>query len=386
MIEAFQSMVGLPYEETVSSVDERFSDRCQLPYFAGFKKLLADRCDTKPVGASLEPDEECSVEEPLDREERRWARIMAAQSLRRETLFPNKEAFQEGFAAQEGRPFSQLAGELYGDLPEFLPITAFEPIGAKALIHLYNCALVQGLLIQAERVRFRVPRSDDVAIKRALFRAIRFHRLLIEESKQEGDQLIFSVTGPLSLFENSASYGMRVANFFPHLLQMKSWELEASLSLKAKQVLLSLNEADHPMESHYRALSGYVPKELGDFMSEYNKKSQTWEAALSGDFLQLGHGADCFPDFVFVHRENKSKIYMELFHRWHKADLLKRLEVLQKKPTQSLIIGVSQKLLNDSDVSAEMSKFCEEDQERKIFTFRDFPTPSGVAKILNKGS
>src|SRR5206468_545270 len=105
----------------------------------------------------------------------------------------------------------------------------FTPLAAEALLHRLNCAQVQGLLIYALDVRVTMVGSS-LAERRRFFRCLKFQRLLSEIQEQEGAFSV-SLSGPLRLFQNTQSYGIRLANFFPYILQMPKWELEAEVKL-----------------------------------------------------------------------------------------------------------------------------------------------------------
>jgi len=74
-------------------------------------------------------------------------------------------------------------------------------------------------------------------------------------------------------------------------------------------------------------------------------------------------------------------IHLELFHRWHRGALLKRIKFCEANPNLPLLLGVDRALLKGELASLlENSKYF----QQKGFLFRDFPGVARVNKLLNK--
>lgn len=366
MITILQNQVGVPLDEVQALIIEKVGSSAHHPHFQGLKKLLFDRC------SHVQNDDG-------EFEEKRWQLILAAQRLRKEVLFTTKEEFQETFSQQENLQIKEMEKNLYSDLPQHLPVLEFEPITADELIHRYNCALVQGLLIHARNVRF-ILQNPSLVEKRSLFKVLKFSQLLVDEVENDGDTFSFTVNGALSIFENAASYSMRVANFFPYILQLSNWDLQASIHLKSKDLSLQLNSSEHPIGSHYRPTSSYIPQEFCSFMEHYNKKPTGWSVSPGDEFMDLGHQIYCFPDMTFEKEDKTRKIHLELFHKWHSSQFIKRLEAMTKTPVNNLIIGVSHVIAKKNEVKECLEKFSE--LREKVFVFKDFPSALAVDKLL----
>lgn len=334
------------------------------PAFSGFAKLLFDRC-------SYVEDE--SIEDD------RWQKIIAAQALRREQLFESKEAFQEILSTEWGASLEKIQDGLYGDLPEFQVVKGFESIDVETLIHRYNCALVQGLLLFATKLRVYVGATSLVE-RRNLFRAIKFHRLVVGNVVNKEASFSFELEGPLSVVMNTHAYGIRMANVFPHLLLLNDWRVEALLKMKNRDVRLELSEK-HGLRSHYKDAGGFIPQEFECFVKSFNEKYAPWIVRWNDQLLYLGGQEFCFPDLIFSHAENGKIFYFELFHRWHRGELLKRLETIQKLPSHPLRIGVCQSLYKQDTIRTFVEKGgkC---LDKFLVAFREFPTPKHVNPFL----
>ena len=337
------------------------------PYGLGFVKLILDRAEFS--------------DKVDDSAERRWNLINTAQALRQERYFEKVAEFQEEFAALHQNTFRSLAHQIYGDLPEFRPLTSFEVWSEDDLIHRYNCALVQGLLLMAPRLRVDLSFANALE-RRTLFRAIKFHRLVVGDIVAQEGRVSFNIEGPLSILVNTQVYGMRLANFFPHLLRVQEWQIEAAIKFKGKETRFILSEKNQ-LRSHYREGGGYSPEEdFQEFISAFNVSNATWQAEWCEELMRLGGQQFCFPDITFTHTSSRHKIHLELFHRWHRGELEKRLEVLQKNGNSQLILGICHSLVKKE--SLPLGDPCGSAIDEFSFVFRSVPTPKAVNTLLDQ--
>jgi len=121
-----------------------------------------------------------------------------------------------------------VARALYADLRQEELLVACDVPDPDWLLHRYNVALVQALLLRATQVRLRL-KDASVPRLRQLFRYVKFHQLM-HLARRDGAWLEIVLDGPASLFKQSTRYGMELATFFPAvLLQECEWELEATV-------------------------------------------------------------------------------------------------------------------------------------------------------------
>lgn len=363
LIQIFQSADGKSLAEVEAELDE--SSWSSHPARPALAKLLFDRCD--------EAEDDGKIEE------QRWLQLKAAQDLREANDFASLEAYQKALAAHFNQSLTDLSEALYSDLPEFRRIKNFVTLAPEALLHRLNCAQVQGLLIYALDVKVKIAAS--LAERRRFFRNLKFQRLLSTITETDGGFEI-ALSGPLRIFQNTQSYGLRLANFFPYILQMPKWELEAELKINNKQLSLIL---DHKIriQSHYRDSTPFIPKELTAFISSFNERSDEWQAAMGTEFVNLGQQSYCFPDVTLTSKHGQV-VHLELFHRWHSGQLSSRLKALEGSIAQPLILGVSQELRSDKTVDAMLS--CSPWFNQHGFSFKNFPTPKTVLSALTKCS
>ncbi len=336
--------------------------------FQGFGKLLEDRCT---FGEAAEVFEE-----------QRWDWFELSRALRAEIL-PSRAAFEQQLAEKSGRSFGGMQEQLYADLPEFRCIQTFEDISGEALVHRYNAAQVQGLLLRAQKLRFTIT-EKDIVTRRRLLQKLRFCRLLAEFVENPEGALVLDVSGPLSMFDQVQSYGMRLCQFFPYVLLMPKWELEATVKLGENYYDLKI-DSSKPIRSHYRSFSGYIPEEFQAFIKAFNAlpagDRKGWKAEAGQEHLNLGQQCYSFPDLTLRHATGVVR-HLELFHKWHEGELQRRIAVLSEVKDAPLMLGVSQDLAKEASVEGLLARAKE--TGISIFTFRQFPTVKAILTYLPK--
>ncbi len=271
-----------------------------------------------------------------------------------------------------------LAATLYADLPNCQPVLTFKTLSPERLLHRYNAAQVQGLLLHCNTLTLKLADAMTAEL-RQLFKYLRFHQLLSTIRKDEALYQI-TVDGPLNLFYKTKRYGMNLANFFMAVLHQPKWELTADIQFRNRQsARLSLDESCgiKPISQQFLA---YIPEDIQLFQAMLRNKTEDWQIRPGSQFLPLVGDFYCFPDYQLVHKSGVETA-IELFHPWHQGHLIARLNVLADQTDVSLILGVSKTLAKKPMIaealaaSTYFSTFG--------FTFRDVPTLRALLPILN---
>lgn len=276
----------------------------------------------------------------------------------------------------------ELAAKLYADLPSCQPVLAFKTLSAEHLLHRYNTAQVQGLLLHSDTLTLKLTDSMTAEL-RQLFKYLRFNQLLSTIRKEE-ERYQISVDGPLNLFYKTKRYGMNLANFFVAVLHQPRWELTAEIQFRNKQPRnsgwrLSLDESCgiKPIAQQFLA---YIPEDIQLFQTMLRNKTDDWQIRPGSQFIPLPGDLYCFPDYQLIHKSGVETA-IELFHPWHQGHLIARLNTLAEQTDVSLILGVSKELEKKPliaealEASAYFSQFG--------FIFRDVPTIRTLLPILN---
>ena len=271
-----------------------------------------------------------------------------------------------------------LAGKLYADLPSCQPVLGFKTLSAEHLLHRYNTAQVQGLLLHSNSLTLKLIDAMTAEL-RQLFKYLRFNQLLSTIRKEE-ERYQISVDGPLNLFYKTKRYGMNLANFFVAVLHQPKWELTAEIQFRNNQRhRLSLDESCgiKPISQQFLA---YIPEDIQLFQTMLCNKTDDWQIRPGSRFIPLPGDFYCFPDYQLVHKSGVETA-IELFHPWHQGHLIARLNTLAEQRDVCLILGVSKELEKTpliADALAASAYFSEFG-----FTFRDVPTIRTLLPILN---
>jgi predicted nuclease of restriction endonuclease-like RecB superfamily len=248
----------------------------------------------------------------------------------------------------------------------------FRKITGEALLHRYNCALVQGLLLRSEKIKLKLPESGTASL-RQLLKYLRFNKLLAKISfdHKKRKSIDMQIDGPLSMFLQTQKYGLNLANFFPAVLHQQEWELDATVRIHKNRTYILQLDQSCGIRSHLRQFLAYVPEEIQKLGQQLAKKLPDWTLSSSNDFVPLSGENMCFPDYLLKHISGK-KVPLELFHNWHSAPLLNRLSQLEAQKEAPLLIGINRSLLKNKDVEnkLETSSYF----TRFGFLFRDVPT------------
>ncbi|MBF0444135.1 MAG: DUF790 family protein [Magnetococcales bacterium] len=332
----------------------------------GINKLLLDRCQFR------EPDKDVA---PFR------AKVFATAAKLLTSNDPKMDSlshFRQVVGQQHGEDADELAAALHGDLPIRQPLQSFETVLPVKLVHRYNLAQAQGLLFNSSRmsITFKEP---DVGKRRFFFRYLRFFRLLARVYKESGDQYRLELDGPLSLFDQTRKYGLRMANFLPVVVLLTEWSLTATIKPEERSGTLQLDHNDG-LISHYRLTTAYVPDEFKIFAQQFKMEVEGWKIQNISPLLDLGKQELAIPDFSFRHKSGQI-VHLELFHRWHKGAMVRRIkhmDGLQKKIP--LVIGADLFLKKDPPTLKQLEQSPWFKNHGLIFNA--FPPVKRVVKVL----
>ena len=352
----------------------------------GLEKLLLDRTEFDSA-----PNEELIAF--------RQNLFIETSRLLSQSQFTDYEEYQEKvlqIAGDESQSEKGVLGDrLYADLPSCQPVLSFRTLSAEHLLHRYNTAQVQGLLLHCNSLTLNLTDSMTAEL-RQLFKYLRFNQLLcairhvdrhgdlsLQEQKEtvgNNDFYQITVDGPLNLFYKTKRYGMNLANFFVAVLHQPKWEITAEIQFRNKRssrLFLDESCGIKPISQQFLA---YIPEDIQLFQEMLRNKTDDWQIHPGSQFLPLPGDFYCFPDYQLIHISGR-EVWIELFHPWHQGHLLARLNTLADQTETPLILGVSKDLQKQSIIAdaLETSEYFTEFG----FTFRDVPTMNALLPILN---
>ncbi len=319
------------------------------------------------------------------------ARFEAAKELdypklRSDLLKLSGILLKQGLSADEYRRTVEVSPEfqafegadIYGDLPENERLTGLKNITAQELTCRYNTAQVQGLLFYSGKLSVHLTKPEASELRR-LFKYLKFFRLLAE-IRRRGEDIYLEISGPFDIFANTRKYALQLASFFPALVLMPRWKMTAEIDCGGKKGQLVLDESAN-LKSHYRNFSSYVPEEIAMFHRLFREKVTEWSIVGNAPLLDGGEGRVFFPDLSFQNGDGAT-IHLELFHRWHRTELERRLKLLAEKPSLPLIIGIDRALADDKEYACIQEEYPM--LAERMFRFRDFPGVDRVCSCLKK--
>ncbi|RKU15087.1 hypothetical protein C6500_20550 [Candidatus Poribacteria bacterium] len=339
----------------------------------GLEKLLLDRTEFDTT-----PNEELiAFRQKLFTE---TSRLLSQEQFENHADYQRKvlETMAEEPLSEVAPTEGDLAAKLYADLPSCQPVLAFKTLSAEHLLHRYNTAQVQGLLLHSDTLTLKLTDSMTAEL-RQLFKYLRFNQLLSTIRKAE-ELYQISVDGPLNLFYKTKRYGMNLANFFVAVLHQPRWELTAEIQFRNKQrYRLSLDESCgiKPISQQFLA---YIPEDIQLFQTMLRNKTDDWQIRPGSQFIPLPGDLYCFPDYQLVHKSGVETA-IELFHPWHQGHLIARLNTLAEQTDVSLILGVSKELEKKPLIAEALAASAYFSQFG--FIFRDVPTIRTLLPILN---
>ncbi|MCB9664611.1 MAG: DUF790 family protein [Alphaproteobacteria bacterium] len=356
LLEAAEELVALPAQALEegwtlgtlrAQLEEVGATHRSHKVIRGLAKLVVDRCEAD-VEAPLPPRE-------LRAEVFRAARARAPLALRPDALGrPTAADVLAEVGARHGLSAEVLARALYADLPEAQVVVTWRPLDAQALLHRYNVALVQALLLRAVDVRITL-HGPSVGKVRQLLRHVKFQQL-VHAARREGSLLHLELDGPCSLFKQSTRYGLQLARFFPALLlQEVPWRLEAEVewTRAAHRKRLELTH-EHGLRSHLADTGAWEPRERRWFVERWEAAGDTgWTMTEDTLPIELGGHGVVLPDFTF--RKDGREAHLDLVGFWRRGWLERRLEGLTRHGPGNLVLAVSRSLAGSTEGLDELA-------------------------------
>jgi predicted nuclease of restriction endonuclease-like RecB superfamily len=301
---------------------------------AGLAKLVLDRCVFEQAPT-------------VNPEELRAALFSRAAAERRERGHIDRAVIVAEIASAHDLAPDALERGLYADLKTSHTVLSFDPIAPEALVELFARGQAQGVLLRAERVVARVKCSSPGAL-RALFRALKFHRLLFT-AIADGDAQVIGIDGPMSLFEAGTKYGPRLAMALPALEACDALELEAIVRWGKERTRLSFK---HVHTSATPAEEAPLPDEVEALRSALAKGEYGLDVRRSTAILTLPGVGTCVPDLEL--RDARGRVaYVEVLGFWSRDAVWRRVELAERGLGARIVFCVSSRLRVSEEVLPE---------------------------------
>ncbi len=297
-------------------------------------KLALDTCEFDD-GSAVDPTE-------LRREVFARAATVRCGS---ERDFARDTVLQE-IAHHRGVEVDALEQALYADLPSAHVLRRAALPTADDLLANFELAQHQAVLLRAVRMQARV-QSSTPAGYRALFRKLKFHRLLYTVTKLDGGAgYAIDIDGPFSLFEQTTKYGLKLALALPAIMACDRWSVTSNVRWGRERRPLRCQ-----LRGNAPALPGEpignpaaLPDEVVTLLGDLRKHPSPWEVSLADAILDLPGLGVCVPDLQFVHREHGQRVFLEVLGFWSRDAVWKRVEMTNAGLPERMVFAVSKAL------------------------------------------
>ena len=373
LVGVYKNGVGMTRAEIDEQTTMIVNGQRDLKLGKGLNKICQDRTDFGKV-------------QDLDYPAQRKELFLASAAVLKESKFEDYHDFQMD-VYKKTEKFGEFAqGEFYNDLPQNETLAKFKEVNPRQLLERYNSSLVQSLLLHAGEIHLEIPNAHPQKLRR-LFKYLKFFRLLANikctkfkgrGKNKEPSTIKMTIDGPASLFENTSKYGLQLASFFPAIPDLEKWSLSSVIKLNNKNFVLKIDQKSG-LVSHYRNFSSYVPEEIKIFHNQFKEKQEEWKIIGDTPFLHSESGEMIFPDLSFENKDGKV-FHLELFHRWHMAPLIRRLEECEDPVFENLVVGVDRGLITKGGLGETLEE--SEWFVQRGFLFRDFPGVTTVSRKL----
>ncbi|HLL73774.1 MAG TPA: DUF790 family protein [Pyrinomonadaceae bacterium] len=237
-------------------------------------------------------------------------------------------------------------GGLYADLPARQKLVSFDEPDAAELIDRYNLAQAQALLYRSVRMRITA-RPQGAHGYRALFTAIKAHRLIhsITGSAQAGYEI--DLDGPVSLFHRSQKYGVQMAVFLPDLLGCAGWTMRAEIATRHDTAFFELVSDRHNLRTHAPEGWTYDAGLRDKLLESWGRFDTEWTLEPSREVVNVGASA-FIPDFA-LRRPDGQLVHLELLGFWTPEHLAARLRELEAAGLRNFLLAAWEELRGSRD-------------------------------------
>ena len=326
------------YAEVTASPSER-------KLAAGLLKLIDDRC-TFDTGDAADPR--------TLRAEVFLAASTALGSLEENERF-DRQAFVTEQARARGLVPEAFEQALYSDLHGEQILQNIDDITPAQLVQTYQAAQAQAVLLRAVKVTAEVSHTDAYTY-RALFRKLKFLRLLHTIVPIASGGYRIEIDGPYSLFSSVTKYGLQLALALPALEACGQWKLEAQVRWGKEREsfifkLSGLANEDAPLVQ----VQTRLPDEVEELLRRFNELETAWRAEPAADILELKGAGLCVPDLRFFNGETGEIAYLEVMGYWSRDALWKRIELVTSGLPHRIVFAASSRLRVSESVLDETS-------------------------------
>jgi len=314
---------------------------------------------------------------------------LAWQGLRDSEHFDRDAVLRDVGSTTDLTP-EAVDAELFIDLPAAQRVLRSVDWTAAHLVEHYDRSRVAAILLRAVSVSatFGVKNAHDV---RALFRVLKFRRLLFELTQLESERYKLVLTGPYSLFDAITKYGLQLALTWPSLALQSDLQLEADLRWGKTNEKLKFHwsnkasvrgpgsshgTADSHSNSNERSLAvqernADMDPEIVELMLGLGKAIDNVSVNCSDRVLDLPGVGLCVPDLCCRFDDGR-EVFVEVLGYWSRDAVWRRVELVEQGLAVPILFLVSSRLRVSEEVLDNQSSGA-------LYIYRGRINPASVA-------
>ncbi len=366
LLNTVRDRIGGTREEVGEAVRALVVAPRERKLYDGLAKLVDDACEYSEAGGG-------------DPVELRRAVFLAAAQARRELPdgadFDRAEVLEAVAVAQDTTP-QLLENGLFGDLRAAHVLRAVAPLGPEDLVARYERAQVQAVLLKAVRVVALVHCSSAGAA-RALFRKLKFHRLLHTIEERGDGEYRITIDGPYSLFDSVTKYGLQLALVLPALEDCDRLELEAEVRWGKQRRCLTFRHEHRRRPVRESGDAVELPDEVRALRDGFSAMDTAWSVAVAQRVFALPGVGLCVPDLVFEHPDRSRPVHLEVLGYWSRAAVWQRVELVESGMREPVLFVVSARLRVSEEVLGDR-------ESAALYVYKGAISPRGVERKLNQ--
>ena len=210
---------------------------------------------------------------------------------------------------------------------------------------------------------------------RALFRKLKFFRLMHRiEARADGGYRI-CIDGPFSLFSASTKYGLELALCLPALLSCDEYTIRAALRWGKEREALTFKLEGKGVRARGDDEPPRLPDEVAQVQARFRALQSAWEAEVSSDILDVPGAGLCVPDLRFMNRETGEVAYLEVLGYWSRDAVWKRVELAERGLKERVVFAVSSRLRVSEEVLGD-------DVPAQLYVYKGTIAPKEVLRRL----
>ncbi|HWM88003.1 MAG TPA: DUF790 family protein, partial [Kofleriaceae bacterium] len=284
---------------------------------------------------------EFDADESIDPGGLRREVFVRASADRRAAVF-DRGAIVAAIARRHDMSPERLEAALYADLRAAHRLRGVAAVAPARLVAEYDLAQAQAVLLRAVRVVVDVECATPGAY-RALFRKLKFLRLLHRITPREDGGYRIEIDGPFSLFESVTRYGLQLALALPALRECDAYALEADVRWGADRRPLKFRLRGQ-LESGDEVEPAPLPDEVAALVDAVRAVDTPWAVAPASAILDLPGVGLCVPDLVFEHSRTGECVYLEVMGYWSRDAVWRRVELIEAGLREKVVFAVSERL------------------------------------------